>query len=60
MPYEAPAGWLEPVPGRTQFERDTQVFHRQADCPAIGSVVALSPTDRPFGALRCRRCGRID
>jgi hypothetical protein len=60
MPYKSPAGWLEPVPGRNQFQMATQLFHRQRTCPAIVKVAELAATERPFGALRCRLCGKAD
>lgn len=60
MPYVAPTGWLEPVPGRNRFQMATHVFHRAQQCPAIGPGTALTPTDRPLGSLRCRLCGRAE
>ena len=57
MPYIPPSGWLESTPPRHSNEGPNLVFHRDRDCIAIGDPRSLAATDRPLGALRCRRCG---
>jgi hypothetical protein len=46
--------------GSGEFEVELGLFHRRQDCPKILRPERLRRTDRPYSAVRCRRCAAED
>ena len=60
MPYEPPAGWVEPMTLEAADEVAThERFHTRRDCALIRvPAIALRQVDRPGSAARCSRCAK--
>jgi hypothetical protein len=59
MPYEPPAGWVEPfTPAPDEPVATHERFHTRRDCSLIRPVAELRQVDRPYSAARCSRCAK--
>ena len=58
-PYLPPSGWLEPSQPHDRFSAAIATFHTLRDCPAVADAQGLTATDKPYGALRCRKCAPV-
>jgi len=59
MPYQPPAGWVEPLTTTAQDPVAThERFHIRRDCSLIRPAADLRDVDRPYSAARCSRCAQ--
>jgi len=59
MPYEPPAGWVEPLTTASDEPVATHArFHLRRDCSLIRHAAKIRQVDRPYSAARCSRCAK--